>query len=1578
MALSKLTQSRGSTSYATLCSALGLAYLGRWEPYMSISTDGAIVHEGTIYRVNSKHIPFVTGTTITEDINASRIVSDNLVANSTFVDAMSKEAVHVDECLKEATRQADLAKKYADNASHGIDGLADMVKTVNDVKADDKGNINLNVGDCKIDVEGSEKSIKDLFEGLYKSVPAKPTDQDGSGTKVFDTVSDMVNSEFCKNGRDKRVSTRGYHKKAGIGGATYDIWDIDEYRKLLGSRVESNKTVQWTPDNAGDHAIVGTNLAAVLVHSGQFWAGQLGLLDPVENEYKARELGVTHEASLEKAAEYVKRQIDFLHKVNGAGFRHILVLHIENGRYAINGTVFIPAGVFLCGGSDWGQTPCVEMMPMKNLKPGEDNIKNYYPKPGYPILKNSWEPNFSGTKGQWAQLPAFTTCNTNRSADISSYCKFKSFETDQVVYSDSKNVNTEIGLDVATKQLYAKISLKSEDGTLENIEFKKLETNEGLARAGYVIAITRVCTIDKDSVITRVVWRLSVNGLVIDEIVPKDVHATINIDRFGNSSDGNRPLNGSMEYPVLDESWPIGPEGVQVDLFKEHPDTEANRKWRYYPGTCSTVERPTLDYIDDESPDDANAKFVGFKDVEDMWRIRDKYDANDRTGFMFIWNSSRETGGIKPVESVYLTQYVGGASAITISNYETNDKIYVPGTMNPSGEGDLDPSWKPNYLRLINGYMTYGSGLFQSLRAERISTLIHRPSYHSYGDYYTDRTYIQDIECGIQRENDRFAIDLNGAGDAVSINNVSFPVNHPSKFVYGTFWPMGEYTDGPAKAIKFQTTAFNWPNWKSFVGTSTAGAEVNRIINGSVNLIGNRNITVTNSHFEFGNIIFDNASGNVVNCYFSQMHDANYPDIDTRAGLFNNFGNTVQISNCEFHRGYDANHWPDSKWNIICSPSHTIKIDSAYQGWALGGNESQEIAPTIGLRTSIPKDGNYPCFGDDPTVIELPGYSRWAPYIGRESTIVRGVLRPQVLERTLDGFQGIGDMFLTKTSKDTEFKYWWDKDAKKPYEFGTYYYNCQWLLDKGDITTDTLDKDFIPLGKNPSIMGKNPLSAEKIAAPSLTGIAAEPYVRPVLAFYIGGQSVPEGWMRFYRGKESGKYTHYVDIPAMSVASFDDNGSQMYMRDWIPFENEVDENLGTNMLPIQDIGNDQWFKINVRGGRVINSKNPPAVITGGYCPLIDSITVDIKGTNSTGGSKTLHRSVTTSWADPFDKDVYCSLDITGNIIDWNKEKITIPEGAESTIVRKASSTGNFDLILTYSDNTGQQYNIAKLKTGQSIKCVYSKGVWSPINWSGSITKFTKVITDPTELGKWFPEIAEPNLMHLTYLIDCDVKAYNAKGGEIPDAWLSLDTKAPIGKKITVLRPSSSKGVDSTGTAPYGWNRIVTTYNIDGKDHFPAISNYPGDSFTLVKTHSGWVKEDLGRRDEFTKYINTEADINLLAPVDGFVKMTSIFHKPIGKNTSTDMYVNVNPNAYSLTGIADEAVVRIQLDPEWSGNNLHIQLSSIKGVASKAEVVLSKGMDFAEFIWREVNPKDPTDTEGKFYLTDRSIVLDQGTY
>lgn len=189
-------------------------------------------------------------------------------------------------------------------------------------------------------------------------------------TLFFDTVATMRSATGLAKGMI--ASTRGYHKTTGYGGAEYDIWDLNDYRAAIGNP-------NWNPDGAfltingkqhyagGDHTLPG-GLVAILRYE-VLWADQLGLEDPVkdEDDYIAR--GVNHDYGLQKAVDYAKKELSFDKSVNGEGGFQVWrnrVVHIQNGIYVKTKTCWVPANIYICGGTDWGSGAReVDFIPLK-------------------------------------------------------------------------------------------------------------------------------------------------------------------------------------------------------------------------------------------------------------------------------------------------------------------------------------------------------------------------------------------------------------------------------------------------------------------------------------------------------------------------------------------------------------------------------------------------------------------------------------------------------------------------------------------------------------------------------------------------------------------------------------------------------------------------------------------------------------------------------------------------------------------------------------------------------------------------------------------------------------------------------------------------------------------------------------------------------------------------------------------------------------------------------------------------------------------------------------------------------------
>ena len=254
---------------------------------------------------------------------------------------------------------------------------------------------------------GFKLVINETEDGII-FVPDVKTDVEhkvNTGLMVFDTVAKMIKSNTIAAGT--RVQTNGYHNKFGIGGSTYDIWDLNEYRTVISDPKWLPDACYWTQKEknrfdtgtvyyaGGDHLIevkVGdkvTQLVAKLNFNNTLWAGQCGLYDPQEMPSDCKLAGnILHNWSMQKATEFAKRQImpsikntnNFNNDFNGPlkdgiNQKHGIVLHIEIGNYYFDSTVWVPANVMLCGGSDWAAPRCVDFIPLKPKYGG--NISHY-------------------------------------------------------------------------------------------------------------------------------------------------------------------------------------------------------------------------------------------------------------------------------------------------------------------------------------------------------------------------------------------------------------------------------------------------------------------------------------------------------------------------------------------------------------------------------------------------------------------------------------------------------------------------------------------------------------------------------------------------------------------------------------------------------------------------------------------------------------------------------------------------------------------------------------------------------------------------------------------------------------------------------------------------------------------------------------------------------------------------------------------------------------------------------------------------------------------------------------------------
>lgn len=778
-------------------------------------------------------------------------------------------------------------------------------------------------------------------------------------------------------------------------------------------------------------------------------------------------------------------------------------------------------------------------------------------------------------------------------------------------------------------------------------------------------------------------------------------------------------------------------------------------------------------------------------------------------GFMFIFNGNESWPGTPeipvgstPAETIYIAPYVGGFSSLSLNNYETD---YA---RKPDGKEDW---YAPNYLRGIRGAMVFGGGCFECTTGDRISQMYHRPGV-DWLDYYTDGWRVIDYKCNTPLENQEYQLDFNGSGDVINIEQVQFPVNHPpANPGPDDMWPQGEYPNGVVKGIKLH----NWASWDirppgqggsqemiSYVG---AGMQIERIINGDITIIGYRQVEISSCHMEFGQINLRVGSAIIDGCYFSKITGAKYNFINCFSGPFGG-GPSSQLSlkNCEFHRGFDGAHYPveEGYYDLAFAGNYTITIEDCFQGWDVGDN-NLAVGITVGQYSGL----------KDEVLVPMPGWDRWSPYLSAKAHIINGKLEPQERVVTWNGFEGVQEVYNTKSSNALN----WDG----PKGIDLYYY-AQFIADIGD---EHCAPDFVPLGRNQR--DRNVLDAGgndtgvrfeahvflKDDEATVDPISGNPFIqryRPVPAFYREDETPDTGYIRLYRGRSPFQYSEYVDLPLMARADVNDRGSTCFGRKWktnpVPFDPNPDLNARKrNLLPIKGEPMTR-YKMWMRGGAPLTMKveltndfygNPrfDYVGTGNWSLETTRLVLDASNKHMAAAEEGIPECVAV-FDRPFAEDVYVGLPITGSN-NWDgSRKLKFQKGQIATIARTKDTLNPGEtkedkaLWLQMDALDGSQINIYNIGPGEIVQAVYDEkevlvggvlqpqGQWVIGKLSAAVDEIPQyVYVEPTNDDHHLlvGEASQPTQCLATY-------DYAGSG----ECYASLSTAAPLGSTATIVR------------------------------------------------------------------------------------------------------------------------------------------------------------------------------------------------
>lgn len=860
--------------------------------------------------------------------------------------------------------------------------------------------------------------------------------------------------------------------------------------------------------------------------------------------------------------------------------------------------------------------------------------------------------------------------------------------------------------------------------------------------------------------------------------------------------------------------------------------------------------------------------------------------ANYVRDFMFIFNGNSDIAnlppdippGSTPAENIYIGAYVGGWSGITLHNYET--------AYGKKSDGSTD-WYTPNYLKGIKGAMVFGGGIFHCSAGNRMKTMYHRPGV-DWLEYYADAWQIFDYRSNTPLENDGYQFDLNGSGDAVRIEQIAFPVNHPPEDKTQPF-PDGEYPNGVVKGIILH----NWASWDirppgeggsqeaiSYVG---AGMEIHRVINGEISIYGYRQVSINACHFEFGQVNLYQGSAYLTNCYFSKITGAKYNSINCYTGPWGGYAAMLTIDSCEFHRGFDGAHQPveDGYYDVVINNNYNVTIKDSYQGWDTGSSNN-----AVGLKVGIITDQK------DQVIIPVPGWDRWSPYLSAEAHFVRGKLVTQ--ERTVmwNGFEGVQDVFCTPTRSTLT----WDR----PTGVDLYYY-AQYIADIGDSTSAP---DFVPLGRNQRerfvldaegeetdvryeahVFLKNPeMIDDGHQDPYLTHYRAQPN------FYSENETPDCGYLRLYRGTAPFQYTEYVDLPLMARSGIDDYGSTCFGRKWMPNPVAIDTNADLklrkrNVMPVAGAEN-KSYRLKIRAGHPLAEDvvldndfyGRPEYLrfgTGGW-EISEPLTIIRASNKPVEAAEEGVMNSLTIYDRPFEADVYVSLRVTGGWNWDNSKRLKYKKGQIARIVRTKDTLAagetkhNKALWLQATNAAGDVVTSYNIGPGEIITAIYDEkdvlvdgkyvptGEWIIVNHVAAEDVVNPYLFIEGENDGYY------NLMPTG--VNETVALFNF--ANTADIYSTVHTYDPVGCRLSITRGPQQTGVF-----------FLTVQDEEYQNVSEFQITQTNSTITFLKQASGWVM--LGfTTDNDMSYGNlgTQQYANL-TPATGIKKAYFVYDQPL---------------------------------------------------------------------------------------------------
>jgi hypothetical protein len=372
-----------------------------------------------------------------------------------------------------------------------------------------------------------------------------------------------------------------------------------------------------------------------------------------------------------------------------------------------------------------------------------------------------------------------------------------------------------------------------------------------------------------------------------------------------------------------------------------------------------------------------------------------------------------------------------------------------------------------------NAFKFGGSHQFSNIRCRGVGTLVRKPI-----DLYTDAVSIKQVHASYRNNDQDYLLDLLGLGDAYEIEDIA-----------------SGYLDNQAGVTG---------NLR--LGTCRSG-HVNGLINGFSLFTGTSGVTVSAGHLEGGWYDIENAEvivrGNV---FFTEQENAKSGVyINNNDGFLNKWVSIVadnQFTRVPNRRG----GWGNSERADITfeNTSSVAIIENNYRAPSISGQISTKS--TFGSLISL--NGNLENL-----------YNRYSEHLSTQSVKVSGgqVHLHHTLPPNNRNYGGISNSSFISSISQTTFKD----------QTGTYYYQCQKIIDKQRLIGGTVVNSPVSLTVN---------SEDDI---------------PTILLDRGNFNDFSGIkLRFYRGTSSGQYDKYVDIPIINASKLYDDGESLYGFPWL--------------------------------------------------------------------------------------------------------------------------------------------------------------------------------------------------------------------------------------------------------------------------------------------------------------------------------------------------------------------------------------------------------------------------------------------